>query len=304
MGLSVKVDVFPSRNIPKKFASYFLDELWLIVNSSMSKCVTLQSNATSVWYGPVGRSVPYKYYMFDIYLFNASDTIEYSDAVKEVRDFFNELKTYGNLSLPDGTNIELYVKFNHRLRASFELYKDNSVNAGGVLRPLVGKLLDRRPNMIISNVNWCYRVAFDEAVGDVQIIDLNAFLIKPANTTVYRQQFDEPGTSRVGWLLYLCIDLFRSHKNTGNLDERYLVVNEKGKQDGFKPSIPLENGNYESSGRTSPVSIIIVSVLGLLVLVAGLYWIRFTINKPIKQTGVHVSLDILHNDESDRKENI
>ena len=304
MDLNVKVEVFPSRNIPKKFASYFLDELWLMVNTSMSKCITLQSNATSVWFGPIGRPPPDKYYMFDIYLFNASDTIEYSDAVKEVRDFFNELKTYGKLSLPDSTNIELYFKFNHRLRASFELYKDNSVNAGGVLRPLVGKLLDRRPNMIISNVNWCYRVAFEEAVGDVQIIDLNAFFIKPANITVYRQQFDEPGTSGVDWLLYLCIDLFRSHKNTENSDERYLVVNEKGKQDGFKPSIPLENGNYESSGMNSPVSIIIVSVLGLLVLVAGLYWIRFTINKPIKQTGVHVSLDILHNDESDRKENI
>ena len=304
MDLNVKVDVFPSKNIPKKFASYFLDELWLIVNTSMSKCVTLKSNATSVWYGPIGRIVPNKYYMFDIYLFNTSNTIYYSVAVKEVRDFFNELKTYGDLTLPDGTLIGLHVKFNHRLNARFGSYRDKSVNTGGTLRPLVGKLLDRRPNMMISNVNWCYRVAFDEAVGDVQVIDSGVFLIKPANITLYWQKLDSPNTERDGRLLYLCTDLFKNYANTDDLGIRTLLVNKKGQQGVSNPSIPPNDRNSGSSERTSPVSIIIVSVLGLLVIVAGLYCVRFTTIKPRGQTGVHVSLDILNIEMSDRRENM
>ena len=137
MDLNVKIDVFPSEAVPKKFSSDVLDELRKIVNTSLSKYVTLQPRDISVWFGPKQGKTPDKFYMFDIFLFNASDTIDYSFAVKEIRDFYNNLKTNKNLSLSNGADLGLEIKFNHRMVAGFDSYMDISAPSDCKLRPLV-----------------------------------------------------------------------------------------------------------------------------------------------------------------------
>ena len=300
MDLNVKIDVFLSEAVPKKFSSDFLDKLMKIVNISLSEYVTLQPRDISVWYGPKQRKPPYKFYMFDIYLFNASDMIDYSTAVKEIRDFFNNLKSYKNLSFSDGTDIGLDFKFDHRMEAKFQSYNDISVPVGGGLRPLVGELSDHRPNMFISNVNWCYRVAFHEAFQDLERIDRKAYVIKHANITVYEPQYDKQYKGNFQ-ILYLCLDLFISHANNDYLDLRPGNLNGIRQQNVVIASVPRVEDNNDIAEGTAPISVIIVSVLFSLILVIGLFKISFaskTQTEQTEQTAVQAGSDVISVDES------
>ena len=282
MGINVKIDVFPSRPIPKKLSSYFLDELTNIYNTSLSRYITLQIRHISVWFGPQGTKAQDKYYMFDLYLFNANDTIDYSRAVNEVKDFFNDLKSHVKLSLLDGTEIGLNFKFNHRIESRGYRNKDTSVTAGGILSPVVGNYFPHsRQNIRISNVNWCYRVAFTqfEDVNEVERRAVGAYLIKPANIIVYQTQYDDilidqglykpsdPSRIQTSYfsVFYLCLDLFEDQLDSNSFDKGSDQANT------VKSPIPPNVRNDDNADGTSPESIVIVSVFGSLILFIGLY---------------------------------
>ena len=255
---------------------------------SLSRYVTLQIRHISVWFGPHGTKAQNKYYMFNLYLYNTSDTIDYSLAVNEIKDFFYDLKSHENLSLLDGTEIGLNIKFNHRL--DIRRYKpslkvpssfvqwDISVTAGGRLSPVVGTFFNREQRfMRITNLNWCPRVAFAsfKDLNEVEWLKENCH-IKQANITAYQTQFDDrstnPPVGHIGphydTVYYFCLDLFVDHMNTNHPDKS------SGNTNYVKSPILLNDKNNNGSDMTSPESIIIVSVFGSLILIIAFYRVK------------------------------
>ena len=177
--------------------------------------------------------------MFDLYLFNASGTMDYNVAVNEIKNFFDDLESHGALKLLDGTEIKLNIKFNHRLdvkryrdniaeKTGF-VYWDESVTAGGRLSPVIGSYFPAKPRyMRISEVNWCYRVALAQFDGldEVEWLGSNACRIKALNTIAFDFEYDyviinsnfvqfgQPYDS----VYYFCMDLFKDHMYNNSAD--------------------------------------------------------------------------------------
>ena len=217
MDINVKIDahVFVRNRVPQKFSSEILIELRKIVNVSLNKCKTLEYRDIRVWYGPKGSRARDKYYMFDIFLFNASGAIDFSEAVNETRAFYENLKTTDFIF---DDEIRISMNFNHRVFFRFEHYYDLSAPGDGSLRVVVGRsngISNDRPYATVSNVNWCNRVPFD-LINETNYNGLGkALYIKPAGKTVYGDEYDRADViNTVGTaeehLLYLCIDLFKT----------------------------------------------------------------------------------------------
>ena len=212
LDVNVKIEISLVDKVPSKFYSEVLNELENIVNNSLAKCVTLQSREITVWYGPKENKVSDKYYMFDIYLFNASHKIDFGTSVKEIRAFYNNLKTHGSIRVLNGADIRIKIDFSHKLIAIFYQYYDMSISGDGSFRVLLRRRMEDskiRPSVVISNVNWCYRVPFD-IVNETEMIGMEAYIVKPAGITVYKSQYDIPLVSKIHQL-YLCFDLFISY---------------------------------------------------------------------------------------------
>ena len=276
MMLNVKIDihVHMSRN-DKKFmeSSDDLDELRNIVNTSLSKYVTLQRSDILVWYGPKRSKLSNKYYMFDIFLFNSSDTIQYMKAITEIRAFFDNLKTHQSIVLSNGAMREIEITFNHRLKYMWNTYHDVSLPNDGNLRVLVGdqsKVNEYKPAMVISNVNWCNRVAF-MSLHEADMIGKIAYVIKHTDIRVYQYQYDKVGNNDI---LYLCLDLF-----TDYIDGKEMH-SEITKSDMIRPNTYSEDNNDDPRGAVK-VSVIVVAVLIGLLLVTTLCKIRYTSQKSV-----------------------
>ena len=284
MELNVKIDISPIDKIPKTFSSAVLEELRNIVNTSLSKYVTLQPRKIAVWYGPKLSKNPDKYYMFDIFLNNSSDTIEYSTAVTEIRAFFNNLKTHKSIALSNGAEIGIEIKFNHRLIQKFGEYKDISLPNDGNLQVLVGKTSksnDPVPNMLISNVNWCYRVPFKIFHdNEVEMIGAKVYAVKDVDITVYQHQYDQANGFNDHYL-YLCLDLFISLTDEGT------IIND----DNIRQKTYIKDNNDDPKG-TVPVSVVIVAVLVGVLVVTAFCKIQYTSRKQTVRSALQETLAV------------
>ena len=118
--INVKIEISPNDAILKNLSSYVLNKLRKILNTSLAKYVTLQSREITVWYGPKRSKVRDKYYMFDIYLFNSSNTIDFVASIKEIRAFYNNLRTHDSIHVLNGDEIQIEINFNQRLVYKFK----------------------------------------------------------------------------------------------------------------------------------------------------------------------------------------
>ena len=281
LNVKINIHVHMSRN-DKKFveSSDVLDELRNIVNTSLSKYVTLQHHDILVWYGPKHSKLSNKYYMFDIFLFSSSDAIDYGAAVIEIRAFFNNLQTYQSIVLSNGAEREMKITFNHRLKYHMETYQDVSVSSGGNLRILFGgqsKVNEMLPVMTISNVNWCYRVPF-MSLEEADPIGRRAYAIKHTDIKVYQYQYDDEHGDEDDYFLYLCLDLF-----TNYIDGKEMH-SEITKSDMKRTRTYSQDNNDDPKGAVK-VSVIVVAVLIGLFLVTTLCKIRYTSQKSVQSGG-------------------
>ena len=244
----------------------------------------------SVWFGPKGTKATDKYYMFDLYLFNASGTMDYNVTVNEIKNFFNDLESHEALKLLDGTKVELNIKFNHRLEVRMDkssiadkpgfVYWDKSVTAGGRLSPVIGSYFPAKPRyMRISEVSWCYRVAFAQFddLDEVEWLGSNACRIKALNIIAFNNECDNVVTrAQTGQpynsVYYFCMDFFKDHMYNNSAD---IISN-------MKTLPPIDDSINDAPDNTPLVSIIIVSVLGSLILIIGAYQVV----KQTRQTDV------------------
>ena len=287
MDINVKIEISLRDKGPIRLSSDVLNELKKIVKTSLANYMTLQSREITVWYGPRGSKVSDKYYMFDIYLFNSSDTIDFSASVKEIRSFFKSLKTHDSIRILNGDEIMIEINFNHRLVPKLSQYYDMSVSGGGSLTVLEGRTLVEvydRPSMLISNVNWCSRVPLD-IDDEAERIGMDVLFIKPVGRAVYNHQYDEhylflPEIH----LLYVCLDLFIRHSDNDTFDIT---------DDDLMTIDSNINDDDEKKKWSVPVFIAIITVCLCLFVVCALCNRRSTpTNMPTIQPEIHVSPDM------------
>ena len=287
MSINVKIEISLRDKPPIRLSSDVLNELRKIVKTSLANYVTLQSREITVWYGPRGSKVSDKYYMFDIYLFNSSDTIDFSASVTEIRSFFKSLRTHDSIRILNGDEIMIEINFNHRLVPKLSQYYDMSVSGGGSLTLLEGRTLAEnydRPNMLISNVNWCSRVPFD-IDDEAERIGMDVFLIKPVGKAVYKNQYDVHDLFLPEvHLLYLCFDLFISQTDKDTFDK---------KDDKLDNLMTLDSNIIDGDEKMTlsvPIFITIISVCVCLFVVCTYCKRRSTpTNPPTVQPGIQVS---------------
>ena len=277
LDINVKIEISLIDRVLKSIDSDVLFELRKIVNTSLAKYVTLQPREITVWYGPKQSKVRDKYYMFDIYLFNSSSTIDFGASVEEIRAFYNNLRTHDIIHLLNGDHIQIEIHFNHRIVYKFKNYYDMSISGDGSLRVLEGRPMEDRedrPSMLVSNVNWCYRVPFD-IVNETDPIGKEDYSIKPAGITVYKHQYDIPQDTKQS-LLYLCSDLFINRIDKDNSDKTAddLTI--------LKPDIDDDNNIMALS---IPANIAIIAACLGLCIVFALCKIHYTSIKPREQSG-------------------
>ena len=283
--INVKIEISLNDAIPKRLSSDVLNELRTIINTSLAECVTLQPREIIVWYGPKRSKVRDKYFMFDIYLFNSSSTIDFSASVNEIRAFYKHLKTHDSISVLKGDAITIEINFNHRLIYKFYKYYDMSISGDGSLRVLVGRTQGDReePSMLVSNVNWCYRVPF-KLFDEAEMIGLDARLIKSASKIVYKDQYDIPVRyQRIQNLLYLCLDLFKS----------YIDDDESDISGDDLPRLETNTGDDNTiMALPVPVNVAIISACIGLVVVYVLCKKRYTCIKPTIQSRTQANTDM------------
>ena len=287
--INVKIEIALKDENPTELFSDVLIKLRKIVNISLANFVTLQSREMSVWYGPKGSKDRDKYFMFDIFLFNSSGTIDISASLNEIRNFYNNLKAQDSIRLLNDDEKKLEINFNDRVIPKFRhrQYNDMSINGDGSLRILVGRKLEElhgRPSLLVSNVNWCYRVPFD-TLDETVMIGNGVYFIKPADIIVYKNQLDKINkvVPEKIHLLYLCLDLFISHIDERNSDKT-----------SYDPTRLKSNTDDENIDMTfsTIVNIIITAVALGLCLVCALCKIHYTSMKPTVQSVIQASPDM------------
>ena len=197
------------QNIKRNKGQKVVDELTILVNNSLENIISLQSREISVWYLPKGNKNTVGYYLFDIFLYNDTDKIKYSNAVKEIHDFYNFISSRKSLQVSYGLQNNINIDFEYGIGLGFELTRfgivDLSVQTGFKSLVKIGDELKLEPlvnHVTISDINWCIRTEFTAV--DLETIGRHTHHIKLTNTILFKDQFDtEP--YRDSNTLYTCI---------------------------------------------------------------------------------------------------
>ena len=163
--------------------------------------IRLEWRQISLWHLPRSNTNLTQNYMLDVYLFSPSNIIDYSSAVGQIKQFVLKLKTGVKLSVLDPLNIKLDFQFKHGIKQQRKEYTD--IVEGRNLIPLMGNgwsLIEPHPHITISEVNWCFRAAFD-----LKGLEYFKDYIRVTSTDniVFKDQFERQDDQ-----FYLCVDPF------------------------------------------------------------------------------------------------
>ena len=280
LDINIKLQITPKYAIPRALSSEVLGELRSLINTSLSTFVALKSRIRTVFYGPKKSKNGNKYYVFDIILFNSSNTIYFKSSLNEIRAFYGNLKTK-NIIYVSGYKIPIEINFSHTLVRKLKYYYDLSRYDDGSFRVIDSKTMEdvkERPSRTLSNLNWCNRVPVN-VDNETERIGEDAYAIKPLGIAVFHDEFDRLyGT--FPYILLLCEDLFKTQDDNSLSDQT---------EDDF--TIPVSNTTYNIMALPVPVNVAIISASFGLCFVFIIYRIRYTSTKPVDQSEIHVGPD-------------
>ena len=159
-----------------------------------------------------------------------------------------------------------------------------SIAGDGSLRVLEGRTMEDRedrPSMLVSNVNWCYRVPF-EIFDELEMIGMEVFIIKSAGIVVYKHQYDIPN-QRMTNLSYVCLDMVIHLIDIDRSDKTGDYLNRLD---------PITRG--DNTIMTLPVLVNIAVIAGCLALCLAfaVYKIHYTSIKSTVQSVIQASPDM------------
>ena len=259
LDLSVRIQITPSRAIPRSISGVFVDNLKQMADAALDDAVRLARRPVSLWYLPRSNANPTEYYMLDVFLFSQSNVIKYNVAIAHIKQFFLKMKTGVKLTILEALNIKLNFQFWHGVDPRIVRYTD--VSNGMVLKPLMENgwsLTIPGPYMAISEINWCFRTVFDRSELDYF---RHHIVVKSTGTMVFYDQFDRQHDT-----IYLCIDLFVEQMR--HEEHNHSIKDETA-------PIDYDSGKYgEITVDSDRGFILTVSMIAIIVLLVILYRVK------------------------------
>ena len=217
MDINFKLKLTPAQNVQVNRAKQVVEGLKSVVNNTLDNLVSLQPREVSVWFLPTGNKGNRKvvdYYLFDIFLYSASNEVQYNQAVKEMHTFFNSIKSLNTVHVLEGNKLEFKYDIGHGV----ELTRLGMIDlaAGGKRLSLMGddfKLEPKISHMTLSDINWCIRTEFVSV--ETERPGRNVYSVTQTNKFLFEDQFDierYPGS----FSLYTCISYFVDDTDTEN----------------------------------------------------------------------------------------
>ena len=289
--INFKLKITPVRDIKGNKAKIVVEKLKSTVNNSLENLVSLQSREVWVWFLPKGNKKDVGYYIFDIFLYNASNEIKHSQAVPELHSFFNSIKSLNTLQFSDGNKFEFRYGIGHGIELNRMGMFDLGAGKGGKLRSLSGDDWKQQiPNhdfLTISDINWCMRTEF--TTDEIEELGFNMYRIKQTNTILFEGQWDY----RIylgSYILCTCITYIVDDTDT---DNRYPAIQDiprivdDSEDDIAKPSLTFD---MNDKGLASAIAGFVLFVIGIILFKAKSTFKKRQLHKAEDQT--HVGIEI------------
>ena len=228
LDINLKIQITPDREISNVIATEFEEILNNTVNYILKKSVSLQVRDIFLLFLPNKQRNRKKYYVFNIYLYSSTGEIKFSHAIMEMKTVFTGMKSHVLPPLSNGITVGLKIEIAHKIREGFHAFLDLS-NGGSLILPMEDAWVRRiqRPNLEISDINWCYRTSF--FVKEVKRLGDMVFEINHS-VTVYGTEIDF-NSDKVYICIDLCVTKLENVKTTrnpyGNLDRNIDYVSEE-----------------------------------------------------------------------------
>ena len=203
LDIHVKIQITPDRVITNDVAAEFEGKLKDMVNNVLKKTVSLQVRDIFIMYLQNKERNGKMYYLFDMYLYNSTGKIKFSQAIAEIKGFFSGMASQALQKLSNGMNIVLKIGFAHKIKLSKRSILDLSNGKSLTLmkKTAWGQRISR-PKFEITNVHWCYRTGF--SFTEVKVFGRRVYEM-PSNPPgiVYETEIEEDPVSH---MIYICID--------------------------------------------------------------------------------------------------
>ena len=207
--MNFKLKITPMQDIKRSKAQHVGEKLKALVNNSLDNSVSLHIREIYVWYLPKGNMKVVAYYLFDMFLYNVTDEITYSQALRELHDFYYSISSLTRLEASDSLNsIELQYGIGHGLDVTYQgmVGLDSQMGIKNLIK--IGDEFKLEPlvnHVAISDINWCIRTEFTGQ--EMKLIGRPAQRITLTNTILFKDQFDLE-IHRGSITLYTCIKYF------------------------------------------------------------------------------------------------
>ena len=291
LDIHVKIQVTPDRVITKDISTEFEGKLKDMVNNVLKKTVSLQVRDMFVMYMPNKQKNEKMYYLFDMYLYNSTGKIKFSQAIAEVKWFFTGIKSQELTKLSNGINIVLRIGFAHKIKQGTRgtIVDMSSGKSLTVIEKTAWRQRTPRPELEITNVHWCYRtgVSFTE----VKLLGRRVFEI-PSNppVIVYETEVEE---DPINHMIYICIDLVVPP--AGMIP----ILSNKG-------NVDINNNNEANEafdrGATMVVSCLVFALLGFIFCKIRVHVCAAKTNTDIPSNQTMIEMDRFNNQSERRKD--
>ena len=188
-----------------------------MVNQILKKSVSLQVLDMFVMYLKNKQRNGKIYYVFNIYLYNATGKIKFNQAILETKTFFSRMKSGVLPPMSNGAFIMLKIEFAHRAQQGIGSFIDWSNGRSLILeKPIIAQeRRTRQPAFEISDIHWCYRTGFSRKhyTGN-RVIKIHTN--PPVTVFETEVDFDYHDENK----LYVCINSFFTSINSINLKNR------------------------------------------------------------------------------------
>ena len=201
INLHVKFEIIPTRQIASVDRLEFAKTLKNLANSTLGNETGLHYLHLSVWYLPRSNKRSEEFYLLNMVLTSNGDVLTFEKSIKEVKDFYDSLKTNSKLR-QNGPDVTLQYQFGNRV--NFVGRKAISYILGGVslthLFTEGGSMEEALPTMLISESNWCYRTTIMR--NETEYVTKNVIMVKNTKIKLNKDQFIRNGSKYI-----VCVDL-------------------------------------------------------------------------------------------------
>ena len=247
--LHIKFEIKPNRQIARSDRLDFAKTLNYLANLTLKQTTSLHCIHSSIWYLPRSDTNPDEFYLINMLLSSRGEVVKFDKSMKEVRDFYTNLKTNSKVRHKNGSDIKLELKFAYRV----EFVGDKPIIyvLGGVsmvhLLTTGRRIQDAGPGMTISEANWCYRTAIMR--NETKTVAKYVLTMKQTGIKLYRDQVERNGLE-----YYVCLELLHT-----DIEEKITVLRKR-------PTIINDSKETDATPWYSNKTTVITIVIFVMVL--------------------------------------